>query len=96
MRLSTTFDCWKKSCHGATVVPTMAKIISVPDAVIPPSIPGTRKPLSTAPGEGWLSAASGSTSKLANRKTNIALSHWRKFPLAVMPIRTSVAIGTTM
>jgi len=21
MRLSTTFDCWKKSCHGATVVP---------------------------------------------------------------------------
>ena len=23
MRLSTTLDCWKNSCHGATVVPTI-------------------------------------------------------------------------
>lgn len=28
IRLSTTLDCWKKSCQGATVVPTMETISS--------------------------------------------------------------------
>ena len=30
MRLSTTFDCWKNSCHGVTVVPTIATMRSTP------------------------------------------------------------------
>ena len=43
MRLSTTLDCWKKSCHGATVVPTMAMMSSTAADEAPPAMPGTMK-----------------------------------------------------
>ena len=92
--MSTTFDCWKYSCQGATVVPTMAKISSAPFEVRPPSMPGSTNPLSAAPGSGWLRTRRGSASRLANRKTNIARSQRRKLPLSVIPISSSVAIGT--
>src|SRR5256885_14473173 len=52
--------------------------------VSPPCMPGCRKPFISAPGSGWLNSASGITSRLANRNTNIARSHRRKFPLTVM------------
>ncbi len=34
------FDCWKKSCHGATVVPTIAMISSTAVEPAPPWILG--------------------------------------------------------
>ena len=43
IRLSMTLDCWKKSCHGATVVPTMAMMSSTAVDVTPPWTPGTKK-----------------------------------------------------
>ena len=36
MRLSTMLDCWKNSCQGATVVPTMAMMSSTAAEVGPP------------------------------------------------------------
>ena len=94
--MSITFDCWKNICQGATVVPTMATISSAALDVRPPSTPGTAKPVSTPPPLGWLSTASGSTSRLAARKTNIARSQRRKLPLSVIPISSSAARGTRM
>ena len=96
MRLSMTFDCWKKSCHGATVVPTMAMISSTALDENPPWMLGTTKPCKAAAGSGWLRTTSGSTNRLAKRKTNIARSQRRKFPVTVMEIRTRAATGTTM
>ena len=43
IRLSMTLDCWKNSCHGATVVPTIAMISSTAFEVTPPCTPGTTK-----------------------------------------------------
>jgi hypothetical protein len=43
IRLSMTFDCWKNSCHGATVVPTIAMISSTAVEFTPPCTPGTTK-----------------------------------------------------
>ena len=45
-------DCWKNSCHGATVVPTIAMISSTEVDVTPPSIPGTKKSCATCPPSG--------------------------------------------
>src|SRR5580658_1548058 len=49
MRLSTTLDCWKKSCHGVMVVPTIATMRSTPSDLKPPCTPGTTKCWSTGP-----------------------------------------------
>ncbi len=43
IRLSITLDCWKNSCHGATVVPTIAMISSTAFELTPPCTPGTTK-----------------------------------------------------
>ena len=43
IRLSITLDCWKNSCHGATVVPTIAMISRIASEVTPPWTPGTNK-----------------------------------------------------
>jgi hypothetical protein len=43
IRLSMTLDCWKNSCHGATVVPTIAMTSSTASELIPPWMPGTTK-----------------------------------------------------
>ena len=37
-------DCWKNSCQGATVVPTMAIISRTEVELAPPAIPGTNSP----------------------------------------------------
>jgi len=49
MRLSITLDCWKNSCHGATVVPTIAMISSIEVELIPPSTPGVTALATTEP-----------------------------------------------
>ncbi len=43
IRLSITLDCWKNSCQGATVVPTIAMISKIASELTPDWIPGTRK-----------------------------------------------------
>ena len=43
IRLSMTLDCWKNSCQGATVVPTIAMISSTAFELTPPWTPGTTK-----------------------------------------------------
>ena len=43
MRLSTTLDCWKNSCQGATVVPTIAMMSSTAVELTPPCTPGTTR-----------------------------------------------------
>ena len=43
IRLSMTLDCWKNSCQGATVVPTIAMMSSTAVELAPPWIPGTTK-----------------------------------------------------
>ena len=45
-------DCWKNSCHGATVVPTMAMMSSTDVELAPPAIPGTNRPCSDGAGLG--------------------------------------------
>ena len=53
IRLSTTFDCWKKSCQGATVVPTIAMIRSTDVELTPPATLGTTKPCAIESPLGW-------------------------------------------
>ena len=96
IRLSTTFDCWKKSCHGATVVPTMATMSRAPLEVRPPWMPGTRKPWSTGPRVGWASTTSGTTSALPPRMRNISRSQVENLPVTVMPTRKRAPMGTAM
>jgi len=43
IRLSMTLDCWKNSCHGATVVPTIAIMSRIALELTPPWMPGTTK-----------------------------------------------------
>ena len=43
MRLSITLDCWKNSCQGATVVPTIAMISRTAVELAPPGIEGTTR-----------------------------------------------------
>src|SRR5487761_1703773 len=96
MRLSTMFDCWKKSCHGATVVPTMAMMRSTDVDVKPPWTPGTAMSWKNAEAWGWRKTASGITRRLAKMKTNMNRSHRRKLPDAVITTRATAAIGTEM
>jgi hypothetical protein len=98
MRLSTILDCWKNSCHGATVVPTMAMTSRTEVELNPPRTPGTRKPWSTEPLWGCPCAytASGITRKLATMKISMKRSQRRKLPVAVMATRPRAAIGTEM
>ena len=88
------FDCWKKSCHGATVVPTMAMIRSTEVELKPPCTPGVTKPLKKGSAVGWLMNARGMTRKLATMNTNMKRSQRRKLPVAVMAMRVTAAMGT--
>ena len=92
MRLSTTLDWWKNSCHGATVVPARAMISRTELDESPPSTPG-RSPRAPPP-PGWLRIASGTTTKLSATSTYIARSQRRKLPVAVIAISSAAAIGT--
>jgi len=89
-------DCWKKSCHGATVVPTMAMTKRTDVELNPPCTPGTRRPCTKAEAVGWLRTAKGITRKLAKMNMNMNRSQRRKLPVAVITINVSAAIGTEM
>ena len=56
--LSAMQLCWKKSCQGATVVPTMAITRKVRSAVMPPGgMDGRTELLATAPHSGRIMKA---------------------------------------
>src|SRR5579872_1949385 len=88
------FDCWKKSCHGATVVPTMAMMSRIAVELNPPFTPGTTNPWRTGAPWGWENTANGMTRKLAKMKMNMNRSHRWKLPDAVMAMSIAAAIGT--
>ena len=94
IRLSITLDCWKNSCQGATVVPTIAMISSTEVEDAPPWIPGTKKSWAIGPMWGCAMKNSGTARKLVNTKMNITRSQRRKLPLAVMATSRTAAIGT--
>ena len=89
-------DCWKNSCQGATVVPTMAMISSTDLEVNPPSTPGVTNPLKNGPAGGWLRKARGTTRKFTTMKRNMNRSQRRKLPVAVMATSRTAARGTEM
>ena len=90
------FDCWKKSCHGATVVPTMAMTRRTAVELTPPRTPGTRSPWITGPGCGCEKMTSGMTRKLATTKSSMKRSQRRKLPEAVIATSPTAATGTEM
>ena len=94
MRLSITFDCWKNSCHGATVVPTIAMISSTEVEFAPPWIPGTKKSWATLRAVRVRHEEQRDDSRLANTNTNIERSQERKLPLTVIATSATAAIGT--
>jgi hypothetical protein len=90
IRLSTTLDCWKNSCHGATEVPTKA---TAKKAAPPCAGPAT----ALAAAGTWCAQAittSGTAARLATISTYIARSQPRKLPDAVTAIRKAAATGT--
>ena len=89
-------DCWKNSCHGATVVPTIAMIKSTAVEVIPPRAPGIKNPRTIGPAWGWTRITSGMARKFTATKMNMKRSQLRKLPVAVMAINPSAAMGTEM
>jgi hypothetical protein len=77
--LSTTADCWKKSCQGVTVVPMLARITNSSAAVNPPGISGRQKPSSTlfqpgAPGAFIAHRAAGMYTRLKTQKNRVSFS----------------------
>ena len=96
IRLSMMFDCWKKSCHGATVVPTIAMISRTEVEFAPPAIPGTKKSCAMFPKLGCEMKNSGTISRFAKTNTNIIRSQRRKLPVAVMVNSSAAATGTEM
>src|ERR1700730_18526965 len=95
MRLSTTLDCWKNNCHGATVVPTMAMINSTASEVTPPLTPGTKKDFAACSQCGCDINSIGLCSSVIAMKTNNARSHRRKLPVDMMASSAISANGTT-
>ncbi len=55
IRLSMTYDCWKNSCQGATVVPTipMTSSITVEIWPVPPGMFGTAESRAICETCGW-------------------------------------------
>ena len=86
IRLSITLDCWKNSCQGATVVPTMAMIRSIEVELKPPATPGVTEALRIGPTCGWLRMASGIAMKFVTTNTYMNRSQRRKLPVMVMAI----------
>src|SRR5215475_10803180 len=96
MRLSTTLDCWKNSCQGATVVPTMAMINSTASELTPPEMLGTTNDFAARPHCGSDISSIGICSRVIAMNTNIARSQRRKLPLAMMATSATAETGTTM
>jgi hypothetical protein len=89
IRLSTTLDCWKKSCHGATVVPTSATARkTAPPCTVAVGL------AATCPRCAQAITASGTAARLAAMSTYIARSQPRKLPDMVTAIRKAAATGT--
>src|SRR6516162_167643 len=95
MRLSTTLDCWKNSCQGATVVPTMAMISSTASELTPPETLGTTKDFAACAHCGCDISSIGICSRVTAMKTNMARSQRRKLPLAMIATSAAAEIGTT-
>src|ERR1700722_1790160 len=95
MRLSTMFDCWKNSCQGATVVPTIAMISSTASEVTPPEMLGTTNDFAACPHWGCDISSIGICNRVTAMKTNMARSHRRKLPLAMIATSAIAEIGTT-
>ena len=96
MRLSTTLDCWKNNCQGATVVPTMAMINSTASELTPPEMLGTTNDFAASPHRGCDINTIGICSSDTAMKTNMARSQRRKLPLAMIATRATAETGTTM
>jgi len=88
------FDCWKNSCHGATVVPTIAMISNTAVELAPPLIPGVKTCWAASPTSGCASTSSGITRKLATTNRYMKRSQLRKLPVEVIPISATAASGT--
>jgi hypothetical protein len=88
------FDCWKNSCQGATVVPTIAMISSTAVELAPPRIPGEKVCWTMFAMLGCAKITSGTTRKLATTNTYMNRSQLRKLPVAVIAINATAAIGT--
>src|SRR5689334_4143424 len=95
MRLSTTLDCWKNSCHGATVVPTMAMISNTASELTPPEMPGTTRDFAACTHCGCDINSIGICSRVTAMNTNMARSHRRKLPLAMIATNATAEVGTT-
>ena len=88
------FDCWKNSCQGATVVPTIAMISSTAVELAPPLMSGVTTCRATSTMCGCASTSSGITRKFATTNTYMKRSQLRKLPVEVMPISATAASGT--
>src|SRR5580693_4524355 len=95
MRLSTTLDCWKNSCQGATVVPTIATISSSTVESSPPGNWGTI-PLAVCVRVGCTSSTIGMISTFTAISTNISASQRRNEPPATTANNSTVAAGIAM
>ena len=92
IRLSTTLDCWKNSCHGATVVPTSATARkTAPPCAVAVAVAA---PAAACPRCAQASTASGTAARLAAMSRYIARSQPRKLPEAVTAIRKPAAVYT--
>ncbi|CNH30640.1 Uncharacterised protein [Mycobacterium tuberculosis] len=93
MRLSTTLDCWKNSCHGATVVPTIATVNSSTVEFRPPGNCGT-SPAAVAFTVGCAISAIGMISTFTAISRNISPSQRRNEPPATTANNSAAAAGT--
>src|ERR1700741_3374678 len=96
MRLSTMLDCWKNSCQGATVVPTIAMISSTASELTPPVMLGTTNDFAACAHCGCDISSIGICSNVIAMKTNMARSQLRKLPLAMIATSATAEIATTM
>ena len=66
MRLSITQLCWKNSCHGATVVPTMPITSSITsESFACAGQFGTKKSRDICATGGWIDTSTGTSSRLS-------------------------------
>src|ERR1700744_4751805 len=96
MRLSTMLDCWKNSCQGATVVPTMAMISNTASELTPPEMLGSTNDFAAWTHCGCDISSIGICARVMAMKTNMARSQRRKLPLAMIATSAAAEIGTTM
>ncbi len=92
MRLSTTLDCWKNNCQGATVVPTIAMINSSTVELTPPANRGMSPP-ATPLAVGCTNSTIGMTSTFTAISRNISPSHRRNDPPATTANSRTAAAG---